>query len=126
VGLPPAATSRADGRTGRHHSRRRDDRRFDRCRAGARDESSTRLLPAHLGVREPGGGQVAESAAWFYPEPSPGYEALVGRVAVYPGRMDSCEVDGETVLPQAGGFYGGWITDRVVGPFKGEPGTMGW
>ena len=27
---------------------------------------------------------------------------------------------------QAGGFYGGWITDDVVGPFKGEPGTSGW
>jgi hypothetical protein len=40
--------------------------------------------------------------------------------------MDSCEVDGETVTPQEGGFYGGWITSRVVGPFKGAPGTRGW
>jgi len=69
---------------------------------------------------------TAERAAWFYPSPSPGYEALVDRVALYPGMMDACEVDGETVTPQAGGFYGGWITSRVVGPFKGEPGTMGW
>ena len=37
-----------------------------------------------------------------------------------------CLVDGETVVPQAGGFYGGWITSRVAGPFKGEPGTWGW
>jgi len=73
-----------------------------------------------------GGGEVAESAGWFYPEPSPGFETLVDRIAVYPAKMGSCEVDGETVLPQAGGFYGGWITSRVVGPFKGEPGTMGW
>jgi hypothetical protein len=35
-------------------------------------------------------------------------------------------VDDERVAAQAGGFYGGWITSRVVGPFKGEPGTMGW
>jgi hypothetical protein len=35
-------------------------------------------------------------------------------------------VDGETVRSQAGDFYGGWITDEVVGPFKGEPGTLGW
>ena len=68
----------------------------------------------------------ADRAAWYYPEPSPGYEALAGRVAVYPGRMDSVTVDGEAVEPQAGGFYGGWITSRVTGPFKGEPGTSGW
>jgi uncharacterized protein (DUF427 family) len=67
-----------------------------------------------------------DRAAWYYPDPSPGFEALVDRVAVYPGRMESITVNGETVLPQAGGFYGGWITSRVVGPFKGEPGTLGW
>jgi uncharacterized protein (DUF427 family) len=78
----------------------------------------------YLTVR--GGGVVAESAAWFYPDPAQGYEALADRVAVYPGRMDYCEVAGERVRPQAGGFYGGWITDRVTGPFKGEPGTMQW
>ena len=68
----------------------------------------------------------APRSAWYYPDPSPGYEQLLGRVAVYPGTMDSVEVDGETVRPQAGGFYGGWITSRVTGPFKGEPGTSGW
>ena len=69
---------------------------------------------------------TAKRSAWYYPEPSPGYEELAGRVAVYPAAMDSCEVDGEVVVPQAGGFYGGWITSRVVGPFKGDPGTEGW
>jgi uncharacterized protein (DUF427 family) len=69
---------------------------------------------------------TAERAAWYYPNPNPGYEALVDRVAVYPGAMDSCTVAGEIVTPQAGDFYGGWITSRVVGPFKGEPGTQGW
>jgi uncharacterized protein (DUF427 family) len=68
----------------------------------------------------------ADRAGWFYPDPSPGFESLADRVAVYPGAMERCEVDGETVLPQAGGFYGGWITSRVAGPFKGEPGTAGW
>lgn len=68
----------------------------------------------------------AERAAWFYPDPSPGYEDLVGRVAVYPSAMDRCVVNGETVTPQAGDFYGGWITSNIVGPFKGEPGTAGW
>ncbi len=49
-----------------------------------------------------------------------------GAVAVYPGQMDEVLLDGEPVMPQAGGFYGGWITSEVVGPFKGEPGTRGW
>lgn len=72
------------------------------------------------------GGSVAERAAWFYPTPTAGFEILADRVAVYPGRMDRCEVDGERVRPQAGSLYGGWITDRVVGPFKGGPETQGW
>jgi uncharacterized protein (DUF427 family) len=72
------------------------------------------------------GGVVAERAAWTYPSPLPGYEALADHVALYPAAMDACEVDGETVTPQQGGFYGGWITSRVAGPFKGAPGTWGW
>lgn len=73
-----------------------------------------------------GGGSTAKRAAWNYPNPSGGYDELAGRVAVYAGPMDACEVDGETVIPQPGGFYGGWITSTVVGPFKGVPGSFGW
>ena len=69
---------------------------------------------------------VAAAAAWTYDDPSPGFEALAGHVAVYPAAVDRCEVDGEVVTPQTGGFYGGWVTSRVVGPFKGGPGTAGW
>ena len=47
-------------------------------------------------------------------------------LALYPAAMDSCFVDGQLVRPQPGGFYGGWITDELVGPFKGIPGSMGW
>jgi uncharacterized protein (DUF427 family) len=68
----------------------------------------------------------AERAGWIYPRPLAGYEVLADRVAVYPGAMDRCTVDGETVEAQEGDFYGGWITSRVVGPFKGSPGTWGW
>jgi uncharacterized protein (DUF427 family) len=67
-----------------------------------------------------------DGAAWFYPTPSAGYESLVGRVAVYPGRMTRCTVGGDIVTPQDGDFYGGWITPNIVGPFKGAPGTLGW
>jgi uncharacterized protein (DUF427 family) len=71
-------------------------------------------------------GAVAPRAAWTYPSPSPSFSAIRDHVAVYPGLMDSCTVDGRQVEPQPGGFYGGWVTPRVVGPFKGEPGTRGW
>jgi hypothetical protein len=67
-----------------------------------------------------------EDAAWFYPRPAPGYEAIQGHVAFYPAKMDACYVDGERVQAQPGDFYGGWITSEIVGPFKGGPGTMGW
>lgn len=72
------------------------------------------------------GGRVAPSAAWTYPTPSPGFAVLAGALAVMPGLVDRCTVDGEVVVPQPGGFYGGWITSAVVGPFKGGPGTAGW
>jgi uncharacterized protein (DUF427 family) len=73
-----------------------------------------------------GGGRRAARAAWTYPEPVATYAVLAGHVAVMPGLVDACLVDGETVRAQEGGFYGGWITNRVVGPFKGSPGSWGW
>jgi uncharacterized protein (DUF427 family) len=78
----------------------------------------------YLDVR--GGDIVRTRAAWNYPDPSPGFASLADRVAVYPGHMDVCTVDGVIVEPQPGGFYGGWITPDIVGPFKGVPGSMGW
>jgi uncharacterized protein (DUF427 family) len=70
------------------------------------------------------GDQVA--VAWSYPSPRPGYEAIAGHFAFYPGRVDVATVDGEQVEAQPGGFYGGWITSAVTGPFKGGPETSGW
>ncbi len=63
--------------------------------------------------------------AWSYPHPLAGAEALATCVAFYATGLE-CFVDGAAVLPQAGGFYGGWITPELVGPFKGEPGSAGW
>ncbi|MEQ9618305.1 MAG: DUF427 domain-containing protein [Deltaproteobacteria bacterium] len=68
----------------------------------------------------------AEDAAWYYPDPTAGYESIQDYVAFYPGRMDACYVDGELVKAQPGEFYGGWITSDITGPFKGERGTEGW
>lgn len=62
---------------------------------------------------------------WRYPKPYPEFAACAGYVSFYPDTVE-CRVDGERVRAQAGGFYGGWITSDVVGPFKGEAGTSGW
>ena len=72
------------------------------------------------------GDRTEVDAAWAYDRPSPAFADLAGHVAFYAGRMDACSVDGEPVTPQPGGFYGGWITSTVVGPFKGGPGSRGW
>ena len=73
---------------------------------------------------------VAESHAvpcvgWAYPEPSGQFARIAGWLSFYANRAH-CFVDNEPVQPQAGGFYGGWVTAEVVGPFKGDPGTGGW
>jgi uncharacterized protein (DUF427 family) len=70
--------------------------------------------------------EVLPAVAWTYPTPSKGFESLVDHVALYPGRVDRCTVDGEVVQPQPGSFSGGWVPSRVTGPFKGVPGSSGW
>jgi len=74
-------------------------------------------------VLDPGGSgeRRLNRAVWSYPDPSPAFAALAGWFGLYPALMDGCWIDGERVLPQPGGFYGGWITSRVQGPFKGDP-----
>jgi uncharacterized protein (DUF427 family) len=69
---------------------------------------------------------TSSDAAWSYPDPSTDFAALIDAIAFYPGRVDRCTVGGEEVLPQAGGFYGGWITCEIEGPFKGGHGTSSW
>ena len=71
-------------------------------------------------------GRVCERAAWSYPDPTPRFAPMADYLAFYASKVDVCRVGEEVVSAQAGDFYGGWITSRVVGPFKGEPGTMGW
>ena len=72
------------------------------------------------------GDRVASRAGWYYPEPAASYVRLRDHVAFYAGRLDRVTVDGLEVVAQPGGFYGGWITPDVVGPFKGGPGSAGW
>ncbi|MCP9819210.1 DUF427 domain-containing protein [Synechococcus sp. Cruz-9H2] len=67
------------------------------------------------------GDRRLERAVWSYPQPTAAFAALAGWFALYPALMDGCWLDGEAVIPQPGGFYGGWITSQVEGPFKGDP-----
>jgi uncharacterized protein (DUF427 family) len=71
-------------------------------------------------------GAVLADLAWSYSEPTAAFAVLRDHIAFYAAQLDGCFVDGERVVPQPGGFYGGWITQDVVGPFKGVPGSRLW
>lgn len=71
-------------------------------------------------------GEHIRGAAWTYPTPTPDFSQLRDHIAFYAAPFDACYVDDELVTPQPGGFYGGWITSAVVGPFKGIPGSRFW
>ncbi|MCA9980630.1 MAG: DUF427 domain-containing protein, partial [Anaerolineales bacterium] len=71
-------------------------------------------------------GNTAVNAAWTYTTPPPAYKNLQNHFAFYAQFMEACYVGDEKVIPQPGGFYGGWITANIVGPFKGGPGSGGW
>ncbi|RPG47607.1 MAG: DUF427 domain-containing protein [Gammaproteobacteria bacterium TMED134] len=66
-----------------------------------------------------------EIVGWCYPSPSQRFTSIAGWLSFYPSRVQ-CFVSGERVSAQPGSFYGGWVTKEVLGPFKGEPGTLGW
>ncbi len=75
------------------------------------------VLPAPDGPAE----QRRSKVVWQYPEPSAAFAPIAGWLSLYPGAMDGVWVNGEAVIAQPGGFYGGWITSQVQGPFKGDP-----
>jgi uncharacterized protein (DUF427 family) len=65
------------------------------------------------------------TVGWSYPAPEPAFEKIRDYVSFYPAVLN-CSVAGEKVRAQPGQFYGGWITNEIVGPFKGAPGTAHW
>jgi uncharacterized protein (DUF427 family) len=72
------------------------------------------------------GGERIAGSGWSYPRPSPRFAGIKDHIAFYAAPFDAVLVDGEQVTPQPGGFYGGWITSREAGPFKGIPGSRFW
>lgn len=102
-----------------------EDVRLDLLRTGGRRttcewKGTARYHALRLGER------TIQDVAWSYPDPLPAFEAIRDHVAFYAGLVDEAWVGDERATPQPGGFYGGWITSRVVGPFKGGPGSFGW
>jgi uncharacterized protein (DUF427 family) len=72
------------------------------------------------------GGERLARAAWSYPDPAAAFAMLRDHLAFYAAPFDTCRVGDEQVIPQPGGFYGGWITSDLAGPFKGVPGSRFW
>jgi len=72
------------------------------------------------------GDRVIPDAAWSYARPTARFATIADHLAFYPQKVDACYVDDELVQANEGGFYGGWITARIVGPFKGGAGTAHW
>ncbi len=72
------------------------------------------------------GGETFAGAGWSYPSPTPKFAGIRDHIAFYAAPFDEVTIDGEQVTPQPGGFYGGWITSREAGPFKGIPGSRFW
>jgi uncharacterized protein (DUF427 family) len=108
-----------------------EDVRLEHCQPIARSSfCEWKGVAAYFGLSvsdsSASGVRSIEIAAWYYPDPTPRFESIRHYVAFYPSQMDACYVDGEKVQSQPGDFYGGWITQNIVGPFKGDPGTWGW
>lgn len=72
------------------------------------------------------GAETLAGVGWSYPDPAPGYGPLRDYIAFYAAPFDGVFVDDDRVRPQPGGFYGGWITPHVAGPFKGVEGSRFW
>ena len=72
------------------------------------------------------GASAAEQVAWSYPDPTEPFAPIADHLALYCAAMDECFVGSERATPQPGGFYGGWVTSNLRGPFKGGPGSAGW
>jgi uncharacterized protein (DUF427 family) len=85
-------------------------------------------LATSFRVRDQPDGSPA--AGWRYDLTFPEFVSIQGWFSFYPGVLacfisDDRGID-EQVRPQPGGYYGGWVTARLKGPIKGEPGSEAW
>lgn len=73
----------------------------------------------------PEAGSSGTNVGWSYQSPTKNFAEITDYLSFYPAKLQ-CRVAGEIVRTQPGGFYGGWVTNEIIGPYKGEPGTSGW
>ena len=66
-----------------------------------------------------------EQAGWRYVRMFSEFIELFEWPSFYPNRL-LCFVGKQKVEPQPGGYYGGWVTDNLVGPIKGDPDSGDW
>jgi uncharacterized protein (DUF427 family) len=103
----------------------RDDVRMDLLAASSgTSHCEWKGRASYWSLRTP--GRAIPDAGWSYETPMRGFEAIRGRLAFYAAKVDEAWVGDERATPQPGGFYGGWVTSRITGPIKGEPGSWGW
>jgi uncharacterized protein (DUF427 family) len=65
-------------------------------------------------------GRSVPEIGWSYESPKIEFESIRDSIAFYGGRVDEAWVGEERATAEPGQFYGGWITSKIVGPFKGE------
>ena len=58
-------------------------------------------------------GDKKSYAAWTYEKPTPHFEKIKDYVSFYASKFDECYVNDEKVTPEAGDYYGGWITANL-------------
>ncbi|MCY4655344.1 MAG: DUF427 domain-containing protein [Gammaproteobacteria bacterium] len=61
-----------------------------------------------------------KDVAWSYPKTFEESKPIEGWIAFYAAKVQ-CFVNSELVVPQPSGYYGGWVTHEIVGPYKGDP-----
>ncbi len=70
--------------------------------------------------------ECINNIGWYYSKPYYKFLSIKNFVSFYASKVDKCFVNKKEVLKQEGDFYGGWITDNLIGPFKGGAGTEEW
>ena len=99
----------------------------------AEDVDTEFLIPAygdkicnHVGLLRPWTLDVfgirSEYATWSCPSPPEAYLAIKGCYSFCPSRVDECWVGLDRARALDDEFAGGWITPRIVGPFKSKEG----
>ncbi len=68
---------------------------------------------------------ASRPVGWRYDATFSEFVSIQGWYAFYPGAL-ACFIGAEQASAQPGGYYGGWVTDNLKGPIKGERGSDAW